>query len=128
MSDDLTEFYGARLDEDEALALAVQAAAPGTWRAAGEDILTANPDPYWNGVCVANASGEEAAHIVRHDPARVLRDVAAGRKLLRLHAEVAEVADEAAVRIVRGIIADQAASWSDHLGYRLAWAVDPGMP
>jgi hypothetical protein len=52
----LTEFYAARLDEDEAAALA--------WLPFG------NPD----------AATRE--HIARHDPARVLREVQAGRKIL----------------------------------------------
>jgi hypothetical protein len=84
MSDPVA-FGTARLDEDEALALAAQVGQPGTWHATGEDILTVNPDPHWNGVCVANASGAEAAHIVRHDPARVLREVAAKRAILTEH-------------------------------------------
>jgi Family of unknown function (DUF6221) len=85
VADDLAAiaaFIEARLAEDEALALATQVAAPGTWHAAGEDILTVNPDPYWNGVCVANASDAEAAHIIRHDPASTLRAVASTRDLV----------------------------------------------
>ncbi len=65
VTDDLVEFLRGRLDEDEAVA---QAAAvlwdDGNW-------TEVEADPY--------------AHAQRHDPARVLREVAAKRAILDAH-------------------------------------------
>jgi hypothetical protein len=63
MSGDLTAFLRARLDEDEAEAKA-----------------TADADAeFW-----ADVKGD-GTHFGLHDPARVLREVAAGRAILGLH-------------------------------------------
>jgi hypothetical protein len=79
---DLEAFANARLDEDEAAAIA---ATPGPWLATGEDILSRADDRHWAGACAANASGADGAHIARHDPARALREVEAGRRILDRH-------------------------------------------
>lgn len=113
----------AGLDQDEALALAVQAAAPGTWHAAGEDIVTANPDPHWNGVCVASASGAEAAHIVRHDPARAILDVTAGRAILDAY-ERALDAEHIAIRDITGNPAPPELPWLETVCQHLATAYE----
>ena len=82
----LTEFLTARYDEEEAAAKACQSPSP--WKAA------THPSDHW---IVTDATGdaliydegtptlEEAAHIARHDPARVLREVEAKRKIVELH-------------------------------------------
>lgn len=87
----LVEFVTARLDDDEEIALATisvniradmknDAAQPPRWL----------PEPgssaIWdeNGTRrVAHTWARESAHIVRHDPARVLREVEAKRKLIQ---------------------------------------------
>lgn len=78
--DDLIAFLNARLDEDEAAARTAAAASPTPWTIAGAWLLDAT------GLAVVldeNLNYEETfPHIVRHDPARVLRDVEADRKLI----------------------------------------------
>ena len=86
MSDDLAAFYAARLDEDEA---AARASAVPEWMIAesGEfGYIVAAVGTETTGESIADAWREDvAAHIARHDPARVLRDVEAGRAILALH-------------------------------------------
>jgi hypothetical protein len=69
--DDLTAFLAARLDEDEAAAKAAleQSAEEGTqwWF---DDAAPETPREF---------------HVARHDPARVLREVEAGRTILAEH-------------------------------------------
>lgn len=91
----LIAFLNARLDEDEAFAIAA-AGADGKyggrphWSALGRWMVTDAGDPDWAVVdlspCIEDAS--LAAHIARHDPARVLREVEADRMLLAALAEI----------------------------------------
>lgn len=106
---ELVDWLRAQLDEDERVA---RAATAGPWRVAPEppmfgDDETAdveadwtetkylNPDPPYSGTLhewrpnvigdregFGAASSVNAAHIARHDPARVLRDVAAKRAIV----------------------------------------------
>jgi len=97
----ITEFLTARLDEDEATA---KATAPSgsryQWRV---DVQTDDDerivgycvisDPDVSGVAGAwgleRGTGQQVAvHIALHDPARVLREVEAGRKILAEHVPV----------------------------------------
>ncbi len=82
----LTEFLAARLDEDEAAAKAAQLRFPSPWSQA-----EAPGSPLPSAVSLYDARDESvavirgsyaAAHIARHDPARVLREVEAKRKIL----------------------------------------------
>ena len=107
---DPAAFLAARLDEDEAAAKA----APGEhWKAFTEDDIAGAsvyddqwlllyPERYDHDKPLSakpGATGPQyiqrsrdalAAHIARHDPARVLREVAADRKLLAEHHILAE--------------------------------------
>jgi hypothetical protein len=95
--DDLIAFYRARLDEDEQ---AASAATDGVWAIIGSD----RPYPAYPGEQVTKGRGwsitlkepavgdvaselsrEDAAHITRHDPARVLAEVEAKRRILDEH-------------------------------------------
>src|SRR6266702_4239538 len=82
MSGDLAAFWAARLDEDEA---AANAARAGPWRYDGSAVIAAT------GLNVTPAGAhhsiheDDAAHIARHDPARVLREVAADRRIMDRH-------------------------------------------
>lgn len=91
MTDDLAAFLNARLDEDEAAAVAAAEAdrrygGRPNWSAFGNIVIDAG-DPDWAAVdlspCFEDAS--VGAHIVRHDPARVLREVEAKRHILIEH-------------------------------------------
>jgi hypothetical protein len=101
---DLIAFLAARLDEDEAAAMAATGTA-WAWEATGDK------DNSWavgyvegedgrplsgeighgqgvviDGVCESiNGHLADAAHIARHDPARVLREVEAKRRILAEH-------------------------------------------
>ncbi|QVJ03041.1 hypothetical protein KGD82_13485 [Nocardiopsis eucommiae] len=89
---DIVEFLNARLDEGEAAAQAViDAGGRSGWEAVpiaeldgrraltGGSSIFAVMDPVPEGRACAE-------HAARHDPARVLREVAAKRKMLELHA------------------------------------------
>src|SRR6267154_1723565 len=95
---DLVEFLTARLGEDEAAAKAAQLRFPGPWEQADN---TDSPLP--GAVTIYDARDESvgvirgsyaAAHIARHDPARVLREVEAKRSLIELHKPNGNPADE----------------------------------
>ena len=86
--EELATFVAARLDEDEA---AAKAATPGPWEfEADDEVFTVHDGEHGDlvGEVVAftrgwaDANGE---HIARHDPARVLREVAAKREILEMY-------------------------------------------
>jgi hypothetical protein len=94
MSDDLIAFLRARLDEDEAIA---RGATVGPWRVNDEAFAETIYGPSneavvaggrWGGEAPVFDSTEDAIHIARHDPARVLAEVEAKRELLKLHRSV----------------------------------------
>lgn len=90
MTDDLRAFVAARLDEDEA---AARAATEGPWSFAGYDSadgwpIVANDEHE----IVSRSGSDDAEHIARHDPARVLREVAAKRAVIRQYEDVREQA------------------------------------
>src|SRR5690606_10817173 len=82
MTVSITEFITARLGEDEQQALS---ASPGPWHLNAEHDEVIAIDGIE--VCTAHALSNNqlrntARHIARHDPARVLREVAAKRKIV----------------------------------------------
>jgi len=89
----LTEFLMARIAEDEALALAAEGEHgiyPGTW--------WGQPASRWSrivgGHLPEGLSDEDASHIARHDPARVLADCEAKRRIVELHTGIHECVGE----------------------------------
>ena len=120
---DLVAFLNARLDEDEAVANAAatsgnQFAAEGVfapeWRFANDSAMVrsgAGAIVFGEGA----PSGEQAVHIACHDPARVLREVAAERAML----EDLDLTYPDAVHLRKLL----AAAWSDHPDYQQEWAV-----
>ncbi|GLW90853.1 DUF6221 family protein [Actinokineospora globicatena] len=75
--DDWVAFLSARLAEDADLATAC--GCDGEWAAHGHTV----------DFCVTDLPGfvpRFAEHVTRHDPARVLREVAAKRRVLKRHA------------------------------------------
>ena len=123
---EIAAFVAAGLDEDEA---AAEAATPGRWVVGGFpgaeylpcDFVHApdyRPEGFSEGQHVGDASVADggmgpwavsvrgsgfpranATHIARHDPAAVLRDVAAKRAILRDYETTVRLRDEAAARI-----------------------------
>lgn len=144
---DLTDFLRERLAEDQAAAEAtlIDVTGSGDWRADEHPVaLTVdlyrvrdvNARPVVEGVKSLYddegpaeplyVDGEAvAAHIARHDPARVLREVAAKRALLNVY----EIAEQTHDILGDGYVAlDQAvralaAVYADHSQYDTEWAV-----
>jgi len=145
--DDLAAFLKARLAEDEAVARAVT--VPHEWHTGpgddpewtDEELVCMWPpefhtpyekDKHWRGLTVPGPA--LAAHIARHDPARVLREVEAKRRIVDAYAEVVEfyqpdpaewheVADGHAAALHDAVRA-LAAVYADHPDYRPEWAPD----
>ena len=147
---DLAAFLAARLDEDEAAARAAASIAGPGWKA----------ETYWPGdesrtrTCVRSKDGaflgefgdtpdypDMAAHVARHDPARVLREVAAGRAILADYEEAAQhpydlpegvregrddderERDQYLIDVLEHVLRCLAAVYRDHPDYDPAWAV-----
>lgn len=91
---DIVTFLRARLDEDQSIA---EAATAGPWEVDDEQYAEqiraadgASPvaGSRWGGEASVFESTEDAVHIARHDPARVLADVVARRAILAQHHRV----------------------------------------
>ena len=79
MSHDLVTFLLARLDEHERVARAVTS---GPWRADGWHVhRTSEQEPKLASL-IYDLDEEEAAHIAQYEPARVLGDIAAKRRIV----------------------------------------------
>lgn len=72
---DLRAFLLARLDEDEA---AARVAVPGPWTVDGGTVYATHVTDE-----VVRYTQDSADHIARHDPARVLREIEAKRRMLK---------------------------------------------
>jgi len=131
---DIVEFLRQRLTTDEADALA---ASPGPWTMGGEGEVLAV-----DGITVAEGfalSGRQLRatvdHIARHDPARVLRDVAAMRAILdeivplmdgmddQIDSEFRISSDPPTPYASERLLRILAAIWADHPDFDPAWAV-----
>lgn len=89
----IVEFITARLDEDQADAEAAQAADPTPWSVKEQyagDVAAADGVVLWDyeGIGSGYLTEPTAAHIARHDPARVLAEVKAKRAIVALHSPV----------------------------------------
>lgn len=123
--DDLVTWLRAQLDDDERIA---RAFADET----GSDSLRWHrPDPQQPGL-IRDGSGtvvtydegvltaEQAEHIARHDPARVLTEVDAKRLRLDLIAELATRDSDTALRFAKA----EALPYADRAGYCEEWRPD----
>ena len=129
---DLTEFLSARLDEDEAVAKAAGGSGPdGQWARHEDEVGTGYGHLYDVGGDVVvydeGAPGDlEFDHIARHDPARVLREVAAKRAVIEVY-EAAAASDDPKVdysigmATMRMVLRSYATVWSGHPDYRPEW-------
>lgn len=105
-------FIEARLAEDEAVAR--ESSRP-DWDVTPEGSVWDSSG--W----VADVAGDFGHHVARHDPARVLRQCAALRELLKVASDVDalySIAAEDAADSIRGTIA---AIWSEHPNYQPEW-------
>jgi hypothetical protein len=113
----LAEFVTARLDEDEAAAGAGARRAGMQWHAEPQAGTPGGLviDDYG---LVGSTGGRHAAeHIARHDPARALREVAAGRAHLAAYQASVRSVGEGLSRTARAVVEADAAIWSDHPDY-----------
>lgn len=78
----IAEFLAACLDEDETIARATRQASP-SWQ--NFDVDGELRDSVNAGTVARVPADEDRAHIARHDPARVLADIAAKRRILARH-------------------------------------------
>jgi hypothetical protein len=136
VSDDLVAWLRAQLDEDERLAKAAAVdggpdwAPDGTFLADLIDPLPSQRRAHPERIFLLTQ--EDADHIARHDPARVLREVEAKRRIIDAYEEACErvrnpvTADNrAAARIAQfeleGVVRLLAAAYADRPGYRAEW-------
>lgn len=131
---DLIDFLKARIDEDEAAAKAANAVdteSVGEWTVVETPLcipggrtaidVTVESSLDWT-LCDGIGSGSLserrglAEHIARHDPARVLADVAAKRAIVD---DYAEVPSTARLRPLRWL----AEVWRDHPDYDAEWDI-----
>ena len=83
--DDLARWLGAQLDEDERIA---RAATPGPWKLARQPgVEWVSSAEYWTVADCSDAdpARENAEHVAVWDPERVLREIDARRRELKLH-------------------------------------------
>lgn len=131
VASDPVAFGTARLDEDEATARAVEdngAPWDGQWRARDGYLETRS------GIVVAVGAGRDFGlgaiapgvieHAARHEPARVLREVGAGRRILERHRpdEYGCQACEQYEGVLCPDLRDLLCRWADHPGYDQEWA------
>lgn len=116
--DTLVQFLRARLDEDEQTARA----AGGTWWAP-PDLPGQVHDS--GGVNIEAKLPSFAAHIARHDPARVLAEVTAKRTAIGLYEMAVEHRQDVAARAYRDVLRLFSVAYSDHPDFTKDWAPDP---
>jgi hypothetical protein len=134
-----TAFCEARLAEDEA---AAKGATPSSWMVTRDPlgVHVENGDGHGRIVMASGADRvddrgtQNADHIARHDPARVLREVAAKRAILAAYeavlAECATMLRDRRPRKygehdgLRKAVTELAAVWDQHPDYQPSWAPD----
>ena len=143
--DELTGFITARLDEDEAVAKAAAGDGP-EWTVRSHPADSAMIRDNEGLVLIydeGTPTDKEAAHIARHDPARVLREVEAKRAIATMHQpydcmepkgqRCHRCASDKAYKSGAAIheawpcptLRALAAAWSDHPDYRPEWTPAP---
>ncbi|MFB7285456.1 DUF6221 family protein [Actinacidiphila glaucinigra] len=150
MTADLIEFLRARLDEDEKTAQRATEYAEETWRLdeqSGDTVLWWPPEPgvaqaerahglpvtadQWRGQDIRVDGARIAPHIARHDPARVLDEVEAKRRLLDMYVTpesspaLSDSFNRLTANVTRTVLAEVfrhlATTYADHADYREEW-------
>lgn len=89
---ELVEFLTARLDEDELVAQAaarLQDDPENGWGVARSDSYAESEKRRWIAPHIGMLyEAESAAHVARHDPARVLREIEAKRQIIADHERI----------------------------------------
>lgn len=119
---DLLVFLRARFDEEEHAALACgQSAAERAMIRANASVWEASEDAVHAGsqLVAARVAGEDAEHIARWDPARVLAEVEAKRRILYLYEAAEDVSMHAdAWTIMKNTVRLMALPYAGHVDYR----------
>lgn len=131
MSGDLVAFLRARLHEDEqsAKAAATRESGGASWSLIGDHESEVQAG---SGLRVARRTPPVLArHIARHDPARVLRNVAVNRELVAMYEKALRDAESAedlirvparmALLALRPVLPQLASVYADHPDYREEW-------
>lgn len=126
---ELVDFLRARLDEDEAVARAlVDDRRPGRterWEFCDDGAIR-DTGPH-RSLRVKFTWSPEAAHIARHDPARVLAEVEAGRELLKRYEHLAYSVmpdDFTGVWALEAVMRSKARAHRDHSDFNPSWLED----
>lgn len=130
----MAAFATARLGEDEAAARAAARKRKPPWRAeiyadglggsVNNSPAGARPAAHDRGHVAETINGAVAQHIALHDPARALREVEAGRRILARHADCAVGNGSCEWFAGPGPcddFADLLYRWAGHPDYRPAW-------
>lgn len=122
--DDLTAFIAARLDEDEAIAKTACEEYRPTWTAVWTASTVYARIVDGDGLPLAGTDLRGVAeHIVHHDPARVLREIAAKRAIIAEYERAVNGSLEWGVTsALEDTVSHLADIWSDHDDYRPEWA------
>jgi len=123
MTDDIAQWLGARLDEDERIA---RAAHVPNWSTDGRRGVYYGVEDSWMTDALTTA---DADHIAAHDPARVLREIDAKRQLVERHERAMEnrrahpedLASAGALLALHGAVKLLALPYADRPGYREEW-------
>jgi len=127
---DLAAWLLDRIADDEAVA---RAATPGPWYVNSEDYAEAIYAPdgsspvaggRWGGEASVFDSDETAAHIARHDPARVLAECAAKRRIVKAYEFETDTPPDGTDQPPAMALRLLALPYSDRDGYDPAWAVE----
>ena len=125
--DDLVTWLRAQLDEDERLAVRCASVGNYRWSEPSEDDPDGHVVDGRGGIIIWDEGANLSAHIARHDPARVLREVAAKRAIVDRITDQLDRSDNPwwYADTVTPILRHLAAVYSDRDGYRQEWAPDP---
>lgn len=125
----LVTFVRARLDDDEQAAhMAIVKGLDGSYdgeRWSVVDRRVRTDDGSREGVAIARTRHEDpgaAEHIARHDPARVLAEVAIWRQAVSTYVRAEQDSDAPAVSALLGMLSAKAAIYSEHPDYAAASA------
>ena len=122
----LAEFLLARIAEDEAAAAAAVSRRDGVdkWEAVGSGTVVGPGYDKVKHVMLPSSEDGAARHIARHDPARVLAECEANRRIVALHGEVdpCDAHDGATFETVDcETLQVLALPYADHPDYRQEW-------
>jgi hypothetical protein len=123
---DLIEFLRARLDEDERSARAAIERGMSVWEAheQGRVAMVSLPDGDALIYDEGSPNDDQARHIARWDPARVLAEVQAKRRIVDEVVPEMETVEYQSRKLL-GLLAT---SYADHPDYDLAWVVEAVTP